>query len=216
MNELDYILLLIVVGGIGIGLRRGFVRVLISTIGIYFTVIVAGYAYEPIGDTLSSALSDVSINLSVTAAHNVIYILAVVAMTVAVELVSRSTFEETHIRSLRGLDNLLGGLVGVFYGALWASLFLVPAQYGIARGGTGWSTAVLQSTLVPRLNQVFGTIVLDAVGILFIGGTPELFLNGVSQRVSSIFLDLASIPSLYVGFVVSLGCAFVRIGRHSS
>ena len=46
MNELDYLLLIIVVVGAAIGLRRGLIRVLISTVGIYLAVIVAGYAYR--------------------------------------------------------------------------------------------------------------------------------------------------------------------------
>ena len=193
VNELDYILIFIILVGVGIGLRRGLVRVLISTVGIYFTVIVAGYAYEPMGDTLSGALSRLGINVSTTAAHNFSYLVVVIAMTVAVELVSRSTFEETHIRVLWRLDNLLGGIAGVFYGALWASLFLVPPQYGLAQTAGAWSTAVFQSELVPTLNRVFRDAVLDVVGIFFVGGTPELYLNPVSQRVAGLFLKLASL-----------------------
>jgi uncharacterized membrane protein required for colicin V production len=184
VNELDYILLIIILTGVGIGLRRGLIRVLISTIGIYFSVVVAGYAYQPLGDILSNALDDVGIRIGIIAAHNFIYIVVMIAMTVTVEVVSRTTFEETRITSLRGLDTLLGGLAGIYYGVLWAALFLVAPQYGISQTGGGWSTAVSQSALVPRLNDIFQNGVLDVVSILFIGGTPELYLNGISRRVA--------------------------------
>jgi uncharacterized membrane protein required for colicin V production len=184
VNQLDYILIFIILLGIGTGLRRGFVRVLVSIVGIYFTVIVAGYAYKPIGDIVTNALGEIGFRISAVAAHNFVYIVVVIAMTVAEELISRMTFEETRIESLRGFDNLLGGLVGVFYGVLWASLFLVPSQYGVSRGGLAWRAAILQSTLAPQLNQLFQSAVLDIVSILFIKGTPELFLNSISQRVS--------------------------------
>ena len=171
MNELDYIIVFIVLLGVGIGLRRGLIRVLISIVGIYATVLVAGYFYKPVGNTISGAFDRVGIDIGLTGAHNFSYFVAVLAMTLIVELVSRSTFEGTRLRSFRTLDTLLGAVVGVFYGALWASLFLVPGQYSGA-----WITAVNQSALVPTLNGVFRDAVLDVVGIFFLNGTPGLFI----------------------------------------
>lgn len=191
MNELDYILIFIILIGVAIGLRRCFVRVLISIIGIYITVIVAGYAYQPMGDTVTGAAARVGIELGSTEAHNFIFLVVVIAMTVTVEWVSRLTFEETHIPTLRGIDNLLGGVVGIYYGVLWASLFLVPAQYSVARTGGTWTTAVVQSNLVPTMNQVFQGAVLNIVSIFFIDGTPELYLNPISERVVLLWLNLA-------------------------
>lgn len=189
MNEQDYLIVFIVFLGVGIGLRRGLVRVLISTVGIYFTVVVTGYVYKPIGDMVSAAFDRLGIELGITEAHNITYVVGVIAMTVVVELVSRSTFEETRIVSLRGADTLLGAVAGVFYGALWASLFLVPGQYSVAQSSGMWSAAVYESTLVPTLNKVFKAAVLDVVSILFVKGTPRLYLNPVSQRVSYLFFN---------------------------
>ena len=191
MNELDFLLLIIIVAGAVIGLRRGLIRVLISIVGIYLVVLVAGYAYKPIGDILSGGLDRLSIGFGKIPAHNLVYVVIVVGMTVAVELVSRAVFEETRLRSISSLDGLLGAVVGLFYGALLASLFLVPSQYGMAQSGGGWSTAINGSALVPTLNRVFRDTVLDVVSILFVNGTPELFLNSVSQRVSSLLLNPA-------------------------
>lgn len=191
MNELDYILIAIILIGVGVGLRRGLVRVVISIVGIYFTVIVTGYFYRPIGDTLAGALGRLGIRMASVSAYNLTYVVGVIALTVAVEVISRSTFEETRIRSLRGLDNVLGGIVGIFYGALWASLFLVPSQYSIAQAGSVWTASVRDSELVPMLNRMFNNVVLDIVSIFFAGNIPRLFLNEVSQRVSYLFLNLA-------------------------
>lgn len=198
MNELDFILVFIVLVGAGVGLRRGLVRVFISIIGIHFTVLVAGYGYERIGDTVHRAANRIGVDLGLTAAQNLTYIVIVIAATVTVELVSRATFEETRLRPLRDLDNLLGGLVGVLYGALWAALFLVPSQYGIAQGSRAWSTAVNGSKLVPTLNNVFKVIVLNPVSILFIDGIPELYLNRVTQKASYLLFHLASFRYLFL------------------
>jgi uncharacterized membrane protein required for colicin V production len=193
MNELDVILIFIILVGIAVGLLRGVIRVIIGTIGIYFTVVITGYAYGPIGDTLSGALGRLGLAISTTGAHTFAYIVLVIALTVAVELISRATFEETRIRVTPALDRVLGGLFGVFYGALWASLFLVPGQYNAAQYGGAWASAVNGSRLVPTLNRVFRTAVLDVVRILFIDGVPRLFLNSVSRRVSGLFRTLASL-----------------------
>ena len=160
---------------------------------IYATVLVAGYFYKPVGDTISGAFDRVGIDVGLTGSHNFSYLVAVVAMTVVVELVSRGTFEGTRLRSLKALDTPMGGIVGVLYGALWASLFLVPGQYTAARTGGAWVSAVNQATFVPTLNSVFRDVVLDVVGIFFLNGTPELFINAVFEQVSHLFLNLAQV-----------------------
>jgi hypothetical protein len=160
--------------------------------------LVAGYFYKPVGNTISGAFDRVGIDVGLTGAHNFSYFVAVLAMTLIVELVSRSTFEGTRLRSFRSLDAPLGAIAGVFYGALWASLFLVPGQYSAARSGGAWLTAVNQSALVPTLNSVFRDAVLDVAGIFFLNGTPELFINPVFERVSHLFMDLSSFSFLAI------------------
>ena len=96
-------------------------------------------------------------------------------LTVVVGLASRSFFEDTRLVGLRELDNLLGGIVGIVYGAMWASLLLMPVQYGIARTGGAWVQAVLESKLLPTLNDFFRVTVLEIVSLLFVDGVPPLY-----------------------------------------
>jgi len=196
VNQLDYLLISMILAGVAVGLRRGLIRILISIVGIYFAVVVAGYAYAPIGEILSRGLNRLSINLGVLPAHNLIWVMFVIAMMVLAEVLSRYTFEETRIHSLQVLDNLLGGIAGAFYGALLAALFLVPSQYGVARGGGTWTTALFESQLVPTLNRMFRDVVLDVVSILFVNGVPEIYLNSITRTLSHLPLDL--FPPLYL------------------
>ena len=191
MNELDVVLIGIILAGMIIGWRRGLIRVLISIASIYIIVIVAGYAYKPIGDTLVGGLGRLGIYVGTVGAHNFSYIVVVIALTVASELASRNSFEATQISSLGVFDNVLGVLVGIFYGMLWASLFLVPLQYSAASEASPWASAISGSTLVPTLNSVFQTAVLDIVSIFFINGVPALYRNPVSVQVSSLWRPLA-------------------------
>jgi uncharacterized membrane protein required for colicin V production len=193
MNELDFILIFIILIGVSFGARRGAVRILVSIFGIYITVIIAGYAYEPIGNTIARAFRRIGMGMSFTAAQNFAFVVLVIAMTVVVELVSRNTFEETRIKSIGVLDNVLGAVVGFLYGMLWASLFLVPAQYGVSRSGGAWGTALVDSALVPTLNSIFQHAVIDIVSIFFIGGVPRLYRNPVSVRGAHLLLNLKSL-----------------------
>lgn len=192
MNELDIILIVIILVGIVIGWRRGLIRVLISIASIYIIVIVAGYAYKPIGDTLVGGLGRLGIGVGTIGAHNFAYIVVVIALTVVFELGARNSFEATHIRSLGSFDNVLGALAGIIYGMLWASLFLVPLQYSAAMEASPWTNAIYNSTLVPTLNRVFQSAVLDVVSIFFINGVPAIYRNSVSTRVVSLLRPLAS------------------------
>jgi uncharacterized membrane protein required for colicin V production len=170
MNELDYIILSIVAVGVIIGLRRGFLRVVISIVGFLFIVTATGYAYAPIGRTISGAF-----NLGQTVMFNFAYVMMLVAMTVVVELVSRTVFEDTSLPALQGLDNLLGGIMGVLYGALWAALLLIPAEFAVVRLGGAWTEALQQSVLLPTLNQIFHTVILNIIRPLFVNGVPPIY-----------------------------------------
>jgi uncharacterized membrane protein required for colicin V production len=177
MNGLDFILALVILIGVIIGLRRALLRVLISIVGIYFTVLVAAYVYHPMGWTLSEALNDLNpaFDPGKTAMYNISYLIIVACMTAIVELASASYLEDTHIPVLGRVDHLLGGVAGILYGALWASLLLMPVQYGIARSGGSWTSAVRQSDLVPILNEVFRNGVLEVVRLLLLDGIPPLY-----------------------------------------
>lgn len=187
MSGLDVILISIVLVGVAIGLKRGVIRILLSIAGIYATLVVIGHSYRPISRALSGAFS-----LNRTGTDNFTYFVLLVAMTVAVEVTSRSTFEETRLRSVGALDNVMGGLVGVLYGALWASLFLIPVQYDIHRIGlrSSWYEAVSDSNLVPILNNIFQTGIMDILQIFFQDGIPAIFRNPVAMRVAALFLGL--------------------------
>ncbi len=170
MNELDYLLLFVILLGVVAGLQRCLVRLLISVVGMYITILVAGYLYDTIGWTIADAF-----NLGLTGMHNFAYVLVLVIMTVIVEVVSFIAFEETHLPALRKLDNLLGGVVGVFYGALWAAIVLLLIEYGLAGPGSTMRPYIQHSTLAPNLNEMLDQAVFNVLRPLFTGGLPAIY-----------------------------------------
>lgn len=182
MNELDFLLIFIVLLCVFIGWRRRLVRVCISIVGLYATVIIIGYLYGPLSDTGRRAFNRLGLGMEmgVTQSEILTYLILLVALTVIVELLSRNTFVETHILSIGMLDPILGAVVGIFYGMFWASLFLVPSQFSVAQSGDTWTATLYGSTLVPVMNDFFQRAVLDVVSIFFTRGVPELYRNRVS------------------------------------
>lgn len=187
MEPIDILLGAVILVGAAIGLRRGVIRVLLSIVGIYPSLIVIGYGYQPISQALSGAFS-----MDRVFTDNFAYVVLLIAVTVAVELLSRTVFEETHLRAIGGLDNVLGGLIGLLYGALWASLLLVPVQYDIyaTLHTSAWTEAVFASDLIPRLNDIFQTGVINIVGIFFSRPMPYLFRNPVYDQLAQFFFNL--------------------------
>jgi uncharacterized membrane protein required for colicin V production len=184
VNELDFILIFIILLCVFIGWRRRSVRVCISIVGFYATVIVIGYLYGPLSDIGRRAFNRLGLgDMGITQSEILTYIILLVVMTVIVELLSRNTFVETYILSIGILDPILGAVVGIFYGLFWASLFLVPSQFSVAQTGDTWTATLYGSTLVPILNDFFQTAVLDVVSIFFTRGVPELFRNKVSVNL---------------------------------
>jgi len=170
MNELDYVLLFIILLGVVIGLRRCLIRLLISIVGMYLAILVAGYLYDIMGWTLADAFG-----IGLTSMHNFSFVLVVVVMTFILELLSYKFFEGTQLPVLHKLDNLLGGMVGIFYGALWAAIVLILIQYGITRTGGTLEHYVRESTLVPNLNSMLDQAVFNILNPLFTGGLPEMY-----------------------------------------
>jgi len=186
VEQIDILLGAVILVGAAIGLRRGVIRILISMVGMYPSLIIIGYSYRPISQALSGAFS-----MDRVFTDDFAYVVLLIAVTVAVELLSRAVFEVTHLRAIGKLDHALGGLVGLLYGALWASLLLLPIQYHIyaTHYTSPWTEAVLASDLIPRLNDVFQTGVINIVGIFFSRPMPDLFRNDVSHLLAQLFLN---------------------------
>jgi uncharacterized membrane protein required for colicin V production len=170
MNELDFVLLFIILLGVVVGWRRCLIRQLISVAGMYPTLLIAGYLYDIMGWTIADAFG-----IGLTSMHNFSFVLVVAIMTFIWELLSYKFFEGTRLPALHKLDNLLGGMVGIFYGALWAATMLILIQYSITRTGGSLETFVQESTLTPDLNSMLDQAVLKVLNPLFTGDLPKMY-----------------------------------------
>lgn len=152
LQPIDLILLLVVVGFFATGYRQGTVRGIGTIVIIYFATGVAATLYRVTAPYVSAFLQVWSIlwnslvaTIRPTAAQKSDFALGGVVdrdslaasfglltlvLWIALELVSRTSFKDTHLPRLRILDNLGGMVVYLIVGALVASLLFNTIGYG--------------------------------------------------------------------------------------
>jgi len=170
---LDFLLLLGGVGGLLIGLRRGFVRMILSTVTLLLAVAFAALMAPPlVGIFVARSGSQTETPIGVVFAALLAGIYALL------EVLLRRTFPNTRIAMLGAADNALGFALAVPWTLLALSLivmlagFVSYAVYGATGAGFtgGWYST---SNLVAFLQDFFVGIPLNLMRFLFPSGLPQ-------------------------------------------
>ena len=168
----DLILLLLGVGGLLLGLRRGFLRSILSTISLLLAMAFAALMATPIvGLFVRGSGSQVDPPIAILFAGLLLAFYAIL------ETMMRRTFPVTRIPALGALDNVLGAAVNIGWTLLALALLVRVLGYSVyAISGSasygllgGWLTS---SGLVSFLGNVL-LIPIDLMRFLFPGGLPQ-------------------------------------------
>ena len=168
----DFLLLLGGVGGLILGVRRGFLRTILSTIALLLAMAFAALIATPlVGIFVSGSGSPADPPIAIVFAG------LLVAFYAILEALLRRTFPVTRIRFLSGFDNVLGGVFAIPWTLLAMALFVLVLGYSVyavtgspAVGLLGnWVT---QSSLVAFLRDFF-TIPVNLMRFLFPAGLPQ-------------------------------------------
>jgi hypothetical protein len=168
----DFLFLLGGLGGLILGLRRGFLRTILSTIALLLAMAFAALAATPLVSIFvreSGSRGDTPIGIVFSALVLGIYFL--------LERLLRSTFPDTRIPALGSLDNVLGFVVAVGWTLL--VLALIALLLGFVNGAVTGSPAAgfigswyTTSFLVPFLQDLI-LIPINLMRFLFPGGLPQ-------------------------------------------
>lgn len=123
MIGLDWIILAILALGAFFGLRKGFLRQLVSFTGFFVGLLVACLLYAVLGDKLAPALGT-----SATTGHVFAFILIWVAVPGVLSVVASMFTRLLKTISLGWLDGALGVVIGVLKYALFISIFINMLQ----------------------------------------------------------------------------------------
>lgn len=126
LNPFDFVILLILLAGIGLGFLRGLVRMVLSLVVLYIAVVLAITFYVSVSRWLGY-LSAWALpqNTNEALAFVVIVILASVVLTF---IISR-TYADTELPGVRHIDQLGGMVFGLMLAAVWVGLSLVALSF---------------------------------------------------------------------------------------
>jgi len=169
---LDFLLLLGGVGGLLIGLRRGFVRMILSTVALLLAMAFAALTAPPLVGIFvarSGSQAETPIGAVFAALLAGIYAL--------LEVLLRRSFAHTRIDALGAWNNVLGFVFAIPWTLLALSIivmlagFISYAVYGTTGAGFigGWYST---SNLVAFLQDFF-EVPLNLMRFLFPSGLPQ-------------------------------------------
>lgn len=169
---LDFLLLLVGIGGLIVGLRRGLLRMILATIALLLAMAFAALIATPLVGVFvqqSGAQRETPIGIVFTG-----LLLAIYAI---LEGLLRGSFPETRIAAIGTLDNVLGFIAAIPWTLLVLALFVLVLSYtNFAVTGSpsigligGW---VSSSNIVAFLKNFFD-IPVDLMRFLFPSGLPQ-------------------------------------------
>lgn len=123
--------------GIGLGawrgLRTGFGRQLVSTVGLFLAFVLGAALMEPVGATVVERLG-----VSARTAPVVGFVVVFAAVLGGVAAVGHTFRKVLEAFRLSALDTLAGALLGGLKGALSLSILLMVTAFSPMPGGTPW------------------------------------------------------------------------------
>jgi len=123
MNWLDTLILVSLAAGVIGGLAVGIVRSLVNLVGLLFGIFLAGRCYETVGRWLVF-IDDTSV------ANTVGFVLIVLVVMIIAGIICALLRKWMSTVFLGCLDRLLGGIVGMFIGAMsWGALLVLWVEY---------------------------------------------------------------------------------------
>jgi membrane protein required for colicin V production len=167
MNALDIGLLVLFVVGAGIGLARGFVRILIGILSLVVAFFLASRYQDAIAATLTSR------HVSETPARIGAYVLVFVATMIAGSLVAFVVGKILKLAMLSWADRLAGGGLGLV-GALLAAAFLVHPLVASTRGGSHQLETSKIAPYVSVVADLVNAVAPDSVAKRYESGIESL------------------------------------------
>jgi membrane protein required for colicin V production len=142
MNTLDTLLVVVLVVSAGLGLYWGLIRQLLSVVGLIAGIVLATRYSGRVADALSSFIS----NDMATQVLGFLFVL--ISVSAAASLLATILRRSVGLLFLGWADHLLGGLLGLFQGALACTVILMVVALAPTER---FASALADSRIVPWL-----------------------------------------------------------------
>jgi uncharacterized membrane protein required for colicin V production len=132
LNPYDFLIALVLVGGVALGFVRGLVRMALSLLVLYVAAALAMVLYPRVGTWISQMSS---LPLAVAQGLGFLLVLAVVA--ILLNFLLHRTYKDTELPGLRQIDQLGGMVIGFFLTVIWIGLCLLVLALMLSAPVTG-------------------------------------------------------------------------------
>jgi membrane protein required for colicin V production len=151
MSTLDTMLIVVILFCVLLGIYWGFIRQVLSVVGLIAGLVLASRYGERVADWLSSFMR------SDTVAQALGFLIVLIAVSAAVSLLATLLRRFVGLLFLGWLDHLIGGMLGLVQGLLLSTvILLVAAVFPTAV----FANALAESRIAPQLVRVIGSAVL--------------------------------------------------------
>ncbi len=153
MNWVDIIIVIILAVGLGKGLANGFVRGIFGIAALVLGIVIAAANYQEVVNTLFSRLQ-----IGADARAILGFLLVFVVVLILVSVVGRIISKALKLASLRWMDRLAGGVLGLVMASLFTGVLLLI----VGMAGLQTNAGVAKSVVAPTVIRVTDTIVVFA------------------------------------------------------
>src|SRR5689334_5891505 len=151
MSTLDTAIVVVLVLSGALGIYWGFIRQVLSVVGLVAGLVLASRYGDRVADWLSSFIS------SDTVVQALGFLIVLIAVSALVSLLATLLRRFVGLLFLGWLDHLIGGVLGVLQGVLLSTvILLVAAVFPTAL----FANALAESRIAPQLVRVIGSAVL--------------------------------------------------------
>lgn len=170
---IDLLVLLGLVGGISLGLRRGLAQQALSVVMLFLATAFSSLLYTAVINLFASFSGAAANNRTASA---IVFFGLLVLFYAILEYALHRNYPGLRIKALGDVGNILGAVMGFFWAMLGISLLLLIFDYSAAvLGGpaTFFNELLRTSYLTPLFRQLFN-IPLAGLRPLFPYGLPEV------------------------------------------
>lgn len=177
LNPFDFIIVLVLVGGVAMGFVRGLVRMALSLVVLYVAAALAMVFHLRVGIWISQMSG-----LPLTVAQGLGFLVILAAVAILLNFLLHRAYRDTELPGLRQVDQLGGMLIGFLLTIVWIGLGLLILAYMLSTPVTGSDTTRLSmigyfqsSNLIPIFYRFLPIALASLRPWMPKGLPPEIF-----------------------------------------
>jgi uncharacterized membrane protein required for colicin V production len=167
LNPFDFLIILVLLGGIALGFIRGLIRMTLSLLVLYIAMVLAMTFYVWAGAWVGFVTMGA---LPQTTNEAIAFVLILILTTVIINFVLHRTYKDTELPGIRQVDQLGGMIVGFVLICTWIGMAIIALAFVLEATDTTGSGSLRDNMVYffhsSNLIPVFYTFLPIVIAIL--------------------------------------------------